>query len=52
MSEDSQLTWHYGPTSEDPDPGKMWHNDCGGEVWTLDEGLVCRKCEQQSEEQQ
>ena len=39
------FAWHYGPTSGDPDPGKMWHYDCGGEVWGFKEGYICGKCE-------
>lgn len=38
------LRWHYGPTTEDPDPGKMWHYECGGEVWSFKEGMICRRC--------
>lgn len=38
--------WHYGPTPTDPDPGKMWHYVCGGEVLSLDGGYVCA-CGQQ-----
>lgn len=36
--------WHYGPTAEDPDPGKAWHSGCGGEVWFFKEGAICSKC--------
>lgn len=38
-----KLSWHYGPTDADPDPGKRWHDDCGGEVYYLD-GDICSKC--------
>ena len=40
------LKYHYGPTPFDPDAGKMWHDDCGGEVYGFDEGLICAKCGQ------
>jgi hypothetical protein len=36
-----QLKWHYGPTDADPDRGKMWHYDCGGEVLIIDDGYIC-----------
>ncbi len=35
------LRWHYGPTDTDPDPGKMWCDDCGGEVVGFSEGYIC-----------
>jgi hypothetical protein len=35
------LDWHYGPTATDPDPGKMWHNDCGQGVMYLEGGHIC-----------
>jgi Zn finger protein HypA/HybF involved in hydrogenase expression len=38
------LSWFYGPTAADPDPGKMWCRDCGGEVWVFDEVYSCRDC--------
>lgn len=38
------LRWHYGPTESDPDPGTMWHYDCGGWVMSFKEGLICAKC--------
>lgn len=41
--------WYHGPTFTDPDPGKMWHHMCGGEVWSFDEGLICRRCGQGDE---
>lgn len=44
------LRWHYGPTDDDPDPGKRWHYDCGGEVWYLGGGDICRKCGQQADD--
>lgn len=45
----AELRWHYGPTSDDPDPGRMWHYDCGGEVWAFDEGLICSECDMSEE---
>lgn len=47
MDEQARLRWHYGPTKVDPDPGKMWHYNCGGEVWSMDDGLICSKCHKQ-----
>ena len=51
MSDDADspepLRWHYGPTETDPDPGSMWHYNCGGEVWIIEDGYICRKCGQQ-----
>lgn len=44
-----ELRWHYGPTTDDPDPGKMWHYDCGGEVWYIEDGSICCKCGQQED---
>jgi hypothetical protein len=38
------LRTHHGPTDDDPDPGKRWHDDCGGEVWSFKEGEICNKC--------
>lgn len=35
------MNWRYGPTPTDPDPGKMWHDGCGGEVLSIDGGLIC-----------
>lgn len=32
------LSWHYGPTEADPDPGGMWHYDCGGRVGWIKTG--------------
>jgi hypothetical protein len=40
---------HLGPTDSDPDPGKRWHYDCGGEVLTFKEGSICSECNQQGE---
>lgn len=47
--EDQGLYWHYGPTEVDPDPAKMWHHGCGGEVLFLKEApgeyfFTCTKC--------
>jgi hypothetical protein len=39
-----RLDWHYGPTATDPEPGRMWCNDCGGEVYGFKEGYVCNGC--------
>lgn len=49
LSSDERLYWHYGPMADDPDPGKMWHHGCGGEVSFLkeSEGMYfysCAKC--------
>lgn len=38
------LDTHYGPTADDPEPGKVWHRGCGGEVWGFKEGRICSKC--------
>lgn len=35
------LSWHYGPTDTDPNPGSMWHYGCGGEVMLFDGHAVC-----------
>jgi hypothetical protein len=43
------MQWHYGPTSDDPNPGAMWHEGCGGEVWILEGGYICRKCGEQQD---
>jgi len=43
----AELRWHYGPTDDDPEPGKMWHDACSGEVWSFKDGaLICRRCAQ------
>lgn len=44
-----ELRWHYGPTADDADPGKMWHYDCQGEVLIIDGGYICSRCEQQQD---
>ncbi len=46
----ASLDWHYGPTDTDPDPGKMWHYDCGQEVMYLEGGHICRCGAQDQEE--
>lgn len=46
----SGMRWHYGPTATDPNPGSMWHYDCGGEVWGFEDGYICRKCGMQEDE--
>lgn len=43
------MAWHYGPTADDPDPGRMWHYGCGGEVLFIDDGRICVRCDQQEE---
>lgn len=43
------LDYHYGPTADDPDPGKMWHYGCGQEVLFIEDGLICG-CGAQGEE--
>lgn len=35
------LSYRYGPTSTDPNPGAMWCIGCGGEVTTFDGHAVC-----------
>ena len=45
----SELSTYYGPTAWDPDPGKLWHDGCDGEVWIIDGGQICRKCGAQDE---
>lgn len=35
------LSWHYGPTKDNPDPGRMWHYGCGREVLIFDDGYIC-----------
>jgi len=43
VSEDGawRASWHQGPTESDPEPVKVWCDDCGGEVMFFDEGAVC-----------
>lgn len=55
--EPTPLDWHYGPTPTDPDPGKMWCYDCGGEVWWFKNGppndgggYICTKCSRTGDE--
>jgi hypothetical protein len=48
VSGTDELRWHYGPTATDPDPGKMWCCDCGGEVMIFDDAYVC-SCGRQSD---
>lgn len=45
-----RLQWHYGPTEKDPDPGSMWCDDCGAEVWCFDGDYICRGCGRQGGE--
>lgn len=40
----ARLDWHYGPTPDDPDAGKMWHRGCGGEVQRVGDGRICSRC--------
>jgi hypothetical protein len=35
------LRWHYGAAGAGADPGKMWCEDCGGEVSVFDGLYVC-----------
>lgn len=35
------LSYHYGPTAADPDPGAVWCYGCGGRVWFGDAHGVC-----------
>lgn len=44
------LNWHYGPTADNPDPGRRWHYDCGGEVMLIDDGEICMLCDAQSDD--
>ena len=44
-----EVEWHYEPAAMDPDPGKMWHYGCGGEVSYIDDGYICHKCRAQQE---
>jgi hypothetical protein len=44
-----RLQWHHGPTAADPDPGKIWHAGCGGEILCIDGGLICCDCDAQEE---
>lgn len=37
----SKLKWHYGPTDTNPDPGRMWHYECGKEVLYIEDGYIC-----------
>ena len=37
-------TYHYGPTKDDPDPGKMWCYGCGCEIFVFREGMGCTEC--------
>lgn len=41
--------WHYGPTATDPDPGKMWCDDCRREVYWFD-GIGTCGCGQWEDE--
>lgn len=34
----AELSWYYGPTDSDPDPGAMWHYGCGGRVEWIKSG--------------
>lgn len=47
-----RLRWHYGPTENDPDPGKMWCYRCDSEVFAFDEGYICSGCGQQEDPEQ
>lgn len=38
--------WTQGPTDADPDPKKMWHTACGGEVYYLGGHYTCNACGQ------
>ena len=44
---ESDFRWHHGPTADDPDPGKLWCYDCGGEVYHLADGVICSGCGKQ-----
>jgi hypothetical protein len=46
----TEIRWHYGPTAEDPEPGHMWHYDCGGQVMFIDDGYICGRCGMQQSE--
>lgn len=45
MSSSGPLDWFYGPTVTDPDPGNMWHRNCGGRVLVIEEGFICLGCD-------
>ena len=47
----NEFRYHYGPTATDPDLGKMWHYDCGGEVMIIDEAPICFLCKAQGEQE-
>lgn len=38
------LSWHYGPTDTNPDPGRMWCYACGAEVFAFKDGRSCTGC--------
>jgi hypothetical protein len=44
------LEWHYGPTDTDPNPGAMWCDGCGSEVYALEDGYICSGCDRQAGE--
>jgi hypothetical protein len=43
------LRWHYGPTDADPNPGAMWCDGCGSEVYALEGGWICSGCDRQAD---
>lgn len=45
MEADWVLRWHYGPTVNDSDPGKMWCYHCAGEVMWIEGGYICGGCD-------
>lgn len=45
MPDPADLDWHYGPTADNPDPGRMWHRGCGGEVMFIEDRHVCMRCD-------
>jgi hypothetical protein len=38
------LSYHYGPTATDPNPGDAWCYDCGGRVGFFEGHGVCGGC--------
>ncbi len=47
----SRLRWYYGPRPDYPDPGRMWHVGCDGEVMYIDDGYFCTKCNEQDDDE-
>lgn len=43
------LKWHFGPTANDPNPGSMWCDTCGHEVYIIEGSHCCGGCGLQDE---